>query len=108
MNERDLIEAMLGFINWMNWILLPAFVSRIERVVQFSRAQVSTTVKLIVEPPVEDKLVDLYMDSWLPEYKDEKILDQMIPHDLASWSPSRCGHDYQHLLVIAAQQVPNH
>jgi hypothetical protein len=35
-------------------------------------------VKLIVESPVEDKLVDLYMDSWLPEYKDEKILDQII------------------------------
>jgi len=36
---------------------------------------VATTVKLIPDPGMEDKLVDLYMDSWLPDYKDEKHLD---------------------------------
>lgn len=31
-------------------------------------------MKLIVDPGSEDKLVDLYMDSWMKEYKDEKLL----------------------------------
>ena len=38
-------------------------------------SEVATTVKLIPDPGMEDKLVDLYMDSWLPDYKDEKNLD---------------------------------
>ena len=31
-------------------------------------------MKLIVDPGQEDKLVDLYMDSWIQDYKDEKNL----------------------------------
>ena len=34
----------------------------------------ATTVKLIVDPGQEDKLVDLYVDSWIKDYKDEKNL----------------------------------
>eukprot|EP00435_Cladocopium_sp_Y103_P048673 s811_g14.t1 len=37
-------------------------------------SRVATTVKLIVDPNSEDKLVDLYMDSWLKDFKDEKNL----------------------------------
>lgn len=31
-------------------------------------------MKLIVDPQSEDKLVDLYMDSWMKDHVDEKNL----------------------------------
>ena len=36
--------------------------------------QVATTVKFVVDPGSEDKLADLYMDTWLKDHVDEKHL----------------------------------
>lgn len=38
------------------------------------QCQVATTVKFIVDPMSEEKLVDLYMDTWMKDHKDEKKL----------------------------------
>ena len=36
--------------------------------------QVATTVKLIVEPNTEDQLADLYMTTFMADFKDEPCL----------------------------------
>ncbi|CAL1156779.1 unnamed protein product, partial [Cladocopium goreaui] len=43
---------------------------------KLAQRKVATTVKLIVDPGQEDKLVDLYVDSWIKDYKDEKRQNQ--------------------------------
>ena len=39
--------------------------------------KVATTVKLIVEPTSEDKLVDCFSETFLKDYKDEKFLGML-------------------------------
>lgn len=47
-------------------------------------SKVMTTVKLIVEPATEDQLTDLFVASFMADYKDEKSLCAFISLKLTS------------------------
>ena len=47
---------------------------KFEQMKKLAMRKVATTVKLLVEPALEAQLADLYMDSFMKEYKDEKML----------------------------------
>ena len=55
-------------------------------------------MKLIVDPGQEDKLVDLYVDSWINDYKDEKNLAyKVIVAQCSLWvSPKKHRHNHGH------------
>ena len=52
----------------------------------------ATTVKLIVDPGQEDKLVDLYVGSWINDYKDEKNLASKCDSCSMGVSPKNMDH----------------